>query len=137
MVIPRQPDGVVQSLIAGAAFFLIPSIYEGFGLPVLEAMSAGVPVACSTAGSLPEVAGHAALLFDPESIESIESAIDRMATDAALRQELVDRGRANVKQFSWARAATETAEIYRVVIESSSRPTRRLQKRDHGGDRLK
>jgi glycosyltransferase involved in cell wall biosynthesis len=129
MVIPRQPDGVVQSLIAGAAFFLIPSIYEGFGLPVLEAMSAGVPVACSTAGSLPEVAGNAALLFDPESVESIESAIVRMATDAELREELVDRGQANVKQFSWARAATETVDIYRKVIESNTTGGTSLRKR--------
>jgi glycosyltransferase involved in cell wall biosynthesis len=90
----------------------IPSLHEGFGLPVLEALQRGVPVACSDRSSLPEVAGDAALLFDPEDVGAIRTALARLLRDGALRAELAARGRAQAASFSWERTAELTAASY-------------------------
>jgi glycosyltransferase involved in cell wall biosynthesis len=95
-----------------ATAFVFPSLYEGFGLPALEAMSHGVPMACSDAGSLPEVCGDAALLFDPRSVEAIVDALDRILKDPALRARLSAAGTARAKEFSWTRSAELTLAVY-------------------------
>ena len=93
--------------------FVLPSLYEGFGLPVLEAMTHGVPVVCSDAGALPEVCGEAAILFDPLSVENIASALDQVLSDTSLRQRLAEAGTIRAREFSWKTTAARTAAIYR------------------------
>jgi glycosyltransferase involved in cell wall biosynthesis len=105
-------DAQLEGLYAAATCLAFPSLAEGFGLPVLEAMSRGVPVACSAASALPEVAGDAALLFDPLSVDAIAAAIGHLLADAALRARLVARGHDRAARFSWDRTAAETAESY-------------------------
>jgi len=95
--------------------FIFPSLYEGFGLPALEAMSHGVPVACSNAGALPELCGDAALLFDPLSVEAMVEAIDRILTDNDLRRTLSAAGVARARQFSWTKTAELTLDVYRTA----------------------
>lgn len=95
---------------------MFPSLYEGFGLPVLEAMRRGVPVACSDRSTLPEVAGDAALLFDPEDTQSIRTALERLLHDARLRERLGAAGRARAALFSWDVTAATTAAVYRRTL---------------------
>jgi glycosyltransferase involved in cell wall biosynthesis len=102
----------LEGLWAIAEAFVFPSLYEGFGLPVLEAMARGVPVACSDASSLPEVAGDAALLFDPREVAAIAAALTRLLEDTDLRGRLRALGRERVKLFSWERAARLTLASY-------------------------
>jgi len=113
-----RSDAEVAGLLRGADALLFPSLYEGFGLPVLEAMQAGVAVACSRYGALPEVAGDAALFFDAMNVASIADAIRRLAGDSALRASLVERGRARVATFSWERAARETMGVYHAALHN-------------------
>jgi glycosyltransferase involved in cell wall biosynthesis len=87
---------------------VLPSRYEGFGLPVLEAMARGVPGACADRASLPEVAGDAALLFDPQQPAELAHAVTRILRDRELAAELAARGRARAAEFTWRRAAEET-----------------------------
>ena len=110
-------ENEAAALYAGAMFFCYPSLHEGFGLPVLEAQSVGVPVMTSCHSSLPEVAGDAALLVDPEDEEDIAAAMLRLSEDAALRQELIRKGYENVKRFSWPKAARETLEVLKKAME--------------------
>ncbi len=100
-------------LLRNARLLAFPSLYEGFGLPVIEAMQAGVPVACSRAAALPEIAGAAARFFDPHDIEDIRSALDELLTDEHLRARLVEAGRLNARRFSWASTARRTMWVYR------------------------
>jgi glycosyltransferase involved in cell wall biosynthesis len=102
----------LRRLYTGAAAFLYPSIYEGFGLPIIEAMACGAPVLTSTTASAPEVAGGAAILVDPFSLESIEAGLDRV-TSPDEAQRLRSLGQERARQFHWSTAASQTAEIYR------------------------
>ena len=111
--IPNVDDCDLPALYSGASVFVFPSLYEGFGLPPLEAMACGAPVICSNAASLPEVVGDAALLVNPRDIDEIASAIERVLTDAALRGELRSRGIAQAAKFSWERTARETLKVYK------------------------
>jgi glycosyltransferase involved in cell wall biosynthesis len=107
----------LEGLWALTAAFVFPSLYEGFGLPVLEAMARGVPVACADASSLPEVAGDAALLFDPRSPEQIARAVARLLSDEPLRERLRGLGRRRAEQFTWERAARSTLATYARVLD--------------------
>jgi glycosyltransferase involved in cell wall biosynthesis len=102
----------IEGLWAIADVFVFPSLYEGFGLPVLEAMARGVPVACSNASSLPEVAGDAALLFDPHDESAIARAVERLLTDRAEAERLRSAGRQRVAEFTWERTARLTLDSY-------------------------
>jgi glycosyltransferase involved in cell wall biosynthesis len=109
------PDEDLPALYSLAEAFVFPSLYEGFGLPVLEAMACGTPVITSNISSLPEVTGDAALLIDPSNVQEMSLAIGRLVKDASLRQELGQRGLCQASQFSWRRAAEETLDVYRSV----------------------
>ena len=102
----------LEGLYALAAAFVFPSLYEGFGLPVLEAMRRGVPVACSDRSSLPEVAGDAALMFDPDDASAITAAVERVLGDPAEAERLRAAGRAQAQRFTWAATARVTAASY-------------------------
>ncbi len=107
----------LEGLYALAAAFVFPSLHEGFGLPVLEAMRRGVPVACSNASSLPEVAGDAALLFDPRDTPAITAAIERLLDDGALAARLRAAGTAQAARFTWEATARGTAASYDRAME--------------------
>ncbi len=109
------PDQMLAILYRLARVFVFPSLYEGFGLPPLEAMASGTPVVTSNVSSLPEVVGDAALLVDPYDVEALADAIFRVLTDEALRAELVARGRARARQFSWERSVSRIRAVYREV----------------------
>ncbi len=108
-------DADLPALYAGARAFVFPSLYEGFGLPVLEAMACGAAVICSNASSLPEVAGEAALLVDPLDVEALAAAITRVLDDAGLAEDLRRRGLRQAARFSWSQTARRTLEIYRML----------------------
>jgi glycosyltransferase involved in cell wall biosynthesis len=114
----------LEGVWAIARVFVFPSLYEGFGLPVLEAMARGVPVACSNASALPEVAGDAALLFDPHDEQAIAVAVARLLDDDALRAQLVARGHARAREFTWERSARLTLDCYRRTLGRGSAPAR-------------
>jgi glycosyltransferase involved in cell wall biosynthesis len=101
------------ALLAGAEALVYPSLYEGFGLPVIEAMACGTPVLTSNLSALPETAGDAALLVDPHSVEGIAAGIERLLTDSALRERLRSAGFARAGTFSWEETARRTAEVLR------------------------
>lgn len=108
-------DAELALLLKHATVFVFPSLYEGFGIPVLEAMTAGVAVACSSAASLPEVAGNAALMFNPRETDEIVVAIRKLITEPNLRADLVQRGYQNVSRFSWQTTAEDTLQVYQSV----------------------
>ncbi len=109
-------DELVALFYAKADVFVYPSHYEGFGLPVLEAMTIGTPVVTSNTSSLPEVAGDAALLINPDEPMQLAEAILKLITDSELRQEFIEKGKERAKTFSWERTATETLKAYRSII---------------------
>ena len=105
------PEGDLPALLSGARLFVFPSLYEGFGLPVLEAMACGTPVVCSNTSSLPEVAEDAAVLVDPLDVEGLAAAIGRVLGDEELRAKLIERGFEQAREFSWDRCARETLDV--------------------------
>jgi glycosyltransferase involved in cell wall biosynthesis len=111
----------LEGLYGAARCFVFPSLAEGFGLPVLEAMQRGVPVACSNASSLPEVAGDAVRYFDPLDVGDIRGAIGELLEDETLRSRLAAAGRERARLFSWERAAAETVAVYERAWETSQR----------------
>jgi glycosyltransferase involved in cell wall biosynthesis len=114
------PDETLAALYRMASVFVFPSLYEGFGLPPLEAMAAGAPVVTSNVSSLPEVVGDAALLIDPLDPNAIADAIVRVLTDASLRADLIRRGYERVKTFSWERSVARVREVYADVARGAS-----------------
>jgi glycosyltransferase involved in cell wall biosynthesis len=113
-------DDDLPALYSGAMLFVFPSLYEGCGLPVLEAMACGAPVACSNGSSLPEVAGDAALLFDPLDVQDIATMIQRGVEDGDLRSSLAEQSLRQAAQFSWARTAAETLALYRQMVSTGA-----------------
>ncbi|MCO5170979.1 MAG: glycosyltransferase family 4 protein [Planctomycetes bacterium] len=109
------PRADLVSLIAAASVVALPSLDEGFGMPVLEGFAAGVPVLTSTAGALPETAGDAALLVDPADGDAIAAGLERLLRDHGLRAALIDRGRARAAEYTWSRAAAAVLDLYRQV----------------------
>jgi glycosyltransferase involved in cell wall biosynthesis len=116
-----QPASEVGRLYRGARGVVYASLMEGFGLPILEAMACGAPVITSNRSSMPEVAGDAALLVDPERVDDIAAAIARVHDDEALRQRLAAAGRTRVSQFSWERAARETLAVFDEALAETGR----------------
>jgi glycosyltransferase involved in cell wall biosynthesis len=109
------PEDDKPFLIAAARAFAYPSLYEGFGIPVLEALACGVPTLTSNVSSLPEVAGDAALLVDPRNVESISSALERLLSDNVLRDRLRTESITQAAKFTWAKTAEETLHAYQDV----------------------
>jgi len=109
-------DNALWSLYSKAVAFVFPSLYEGFGIPVLEAFSAGCPVLLSNRSSLPEIAGDAAWYFDPEDEKSLANVLSRVLDDAAERENLITRGRERGGAFSWEKVALETKAVYESVL---------------------
>ena len=109
-------EAVKPALLSGALAYVFPSLYEGFGLPVLEAMACGVPVLTGNGSSLPEVAGQAALLVDPHSADDIAAGLVKLITNADLRRRLVEQGYRQIEAFSWQKAAAEVL----AVLESAA-----------------
>jgi glycosyltransferase involved in cell wall biosynthesis len=109
-------DSTLSALYSNALALVFPSLYEGFGLPILEAMHCGCPVVVSNTSSCPEVAGNAALYVDPRSADSIHSSVSRILESSALRAELREKGREREKIFSWKNTAEQTFEVYKSVL---------------------
>jgi len=114
-------DEELASLYQNALFFVLPSLCEGFGLPVLEAMRFGCPVIASKAGALPEVVGDAGLLVDPYKIEEIAGAMKLMIKNSDLREALREKGFHQVRKFSWQKAARETIKVFEKVHAEENR----------------
>ena len=110
-------DDDAYTLYSNALAYCLPSLYEGFGLPILEAMKCGCPVITSDFSSTAEVAGEAGVLVDPLSVDAIADAMSRIYTDGVFRQELVAKGYEREKEFSWAKAAEETLAIYKEILD--------------------
>ncbi len=117
-------DADLPALYSAARALAYPSLYEGFGLPMLEAMACGTPVVTSTASCLPEVAGDAALCVPPTDVEALAHALDKVVSDESLRAELVTKGLARAKEFTWAKAARELVEKYRALLSFPSPQSR-------------
>jgi glycosyltransferase involved in cell wall biosynthesis len=108
-------DEELIGLYSKAIIFVFPSFYEGFGIPVLEAFAAGCPAVLSNTSSLPEIGGNAALYFDPYSIEDMRSIIEKVIISPSLQVELINKGKEQVKKYSWSRCAEDTAKVYEMM----------------------
>jgi glycosyltransferase involved in cell wall biosynthesis len=109
------PDDLLPAAYSAAHVFAFPSLYEGFGLPILEAMACGTPVVASRASCLPEVAEGASVMIDPDDVEDMAGALEQTVSDQALRQQLIEKGRQRAAEYTWARAARSLLEVYRNV----------------------
>jgi glycosyltransferase involved in cell wall biosynthesis len=109
------PETDLPAYYSGAEVFALPSLYEGFGFPVLEAMACGCPVITSNTSSLPEVVGEAGIMVDPHNTDSLAQAIWRVLTDSELRDNMIRKGLEQSKRFSWEKVAEETREVYNKV----------------------
>lgn len=105
----------MKSAYTDARAVIYPSLYEGFGIPILEGMSCGTAVLTSNRASMPEVAGNAALIFDPYSIDEITASIERVFDNESVREDLIRKGLQRAGKFSWQESARETMEVYRSV----------------------
>lgn len=108
-------ENLLRNLYKQAEFFIYPSKYEGFGIPILESFSQKCPVLCSNTSSFPEVAGDAAIFFDPNNIESISKSIEMLINSENLRQTLIEKGNERVQKFSWTKCASETLSVYKKI----------------------
>lgn len=109
------PDSNLPIIYSQAEVFVLPSLVEGFGLPVLEAMAAQIPVIVSNKGSLPEVAGEAALYFNPENVDEIAKTLTKVLFNSKLRSQMIEKGRKRLAKFSWERAARKTLKVFERV----------------------
>jgi glycosyltransferase involved in cell wall biosynthesis len=109
-------DTILANLYTHAAAFVYPSLYEGFGIPPLEAMSFNCPVVCSNVSSIPEVVGNAGEYFDPYSVENMKEAMEKVLFSSDVRQDLISKGQERVKLFSWEKCARETELVYRKLM---------------------
>jgi glycosyltransferase involved in cell wall biosynthesis len=116
----RLDDRHLRALYEGAAAFLFPSFYEGFGLPPLEAMTCGCPVIASNAGSIPEVCGGAALLVDPHDPRQMAEAVIRVVHDPKVQAQMIREGFERSRQFSWDRCAMETLDVLKQIVSSTT-----------------
>jgi glycosyltransferase involved in cell wall biosynthesis len=118
VVLPgRVSDEMLPVLYRGAQMLVFPSLYEGFGLPPLEAMACGTPVVASRISSIPEILGEAAVYFDPYSVEDIAESINKILLEEGLKEKMVDLGLSQAKNFSWKKCAQETLGVYNTVFE--------------------
>jgi glycosyltransferase involved in cell wall biosynthesis len=108
-------NSLLQSYYMNASLFIYPSLYEGFGLPILEAMINSCPVACSNTSSLPEIAGNAAEYFNPKNPEDICEKMEKIIYDNNLSKELISKGLIQSKKFSWKKCAEETLDVYKKI----------------------
>jgi glycosyltransferase involved in cell wall biosynthesis len=106
----------LQELYSRALVFVFPSLYEGFGIPILEAFAAGCPAVLSNTSSLPEVGGDAAVYFDPRSMDEIRTSVEKVVSSPNLRMELAEKGRERLEEFSWERCASETYKVYERAV---------------------
>ncbi|MBZ0307998.1 MAG: glycosyltransferase family 4 protein, partial [Anaerolineae bacterium] len=111
-------DHDLPALYSAAALTAYPSLYEGFGFPILESMACGTPVLTSTVSSMPEVAGDAAVLVNPYEVEALSDGLRVLLTDTSLRETLIERGFQQARRFSWQKAAQELKAIYQTLLES-------------------
>jgi len=109
-------DQDLARLYRQASAFVYPSLYEGFGIPLLEAMSFGCPVVCSNTSSFPEVAGNACEFFDPYDHDSIAHALEKVLFSTELSKQLVELGKERIKSFSWEKCAAQTYAVYATLI---------------------
>jgi glycosyltransferase involved in cell wall biosynthesis len=109
-------DELLAACYAGASLLAYPSLYEGFGLPLLEAMHYGCPVVSSNAGSLPEIGGKAGIYFEPNSADELAAAMERVLFDAAVRNGMIERGRLRERDFSWDTCASQTLSLYKSLL---------------------
>ncbi len=113
--------GQLMNLLKDAFAFVFPSLFEGFGIPVIEAMQLGVPVITSNTSSMPEVAGDAAILADPNSAVAIKKAMQLIISDTSLRENLIEKGRKRAELFSWDISAQKVVDIIQEVLEKKQK----------------
>jgi glycosyltransferase involved in cell wall biosynthesis len=109
-------DNDLAELYSKAIAFVFPSLYEGFGIPVLEAFASQCPAIISNTSSLPEIGGDAAVYFDPYSIDDMRNQIERVICSSSLQNEMNEKGKERIKLFSWEKCARETMEVYKSLI---------------------
>lgn len=112
-----EEDGTLPGLLAATEFFCYPSLYEGFGLPPLEAMAAGTPVLAGNYSAATELIGDSALIVDRYDVDAIADGLSSLANDGDLRRHLASAGRVHSRSFTWERAASETARVYEGVVD--------------------
>ena len=120
----RVSPSELACLYSAARMTILPSLFEGGGFPILESFSFGIPLACANVASLPEVAGDAALFFDPLDAQAMAEAAVRLYTDAKLREELIRRAQSSLSQFSWSRTAQIHLDLYSKIISNRTAPRR-------------
>ena len=113
-----MPDELLPAIYSAAEVLAFPSLYEGFGLPILEAMACGTPVVASRASCLPEVAEGAALLIDPTNVDGLTVSLELALADPAVRAQLIEQGRERAGKYTWRRAAERLLDVYRYVASA-------------------